>query len=551
MAPSTIGPATITTAGIDGATRLTHQRKAFYANGRHWVFFVYNDAGTRRMAYSSSVAGSSYDAPTNIRTATEGDEFSVSLEVSGATYYVHYGWSDNAGGSAIMYRRGALGSGGVITWSAEQTALAAEVGYEFENITICQDYSGFVYIAYTKRKIDGTETTIYVIQSITSPTWTASPSNPQQITAIHDPSWIPVIVPFGMEVMVIYSGDNGNIYIRVYAGAMWGMQIDSGFDMGSDARRISVSSERFFGASPVNVHMVWQDANEDILHASYDLAWSASHSVYASTENLSPMLAALWYGDDDTVDHPAPTLYCFWTPIAAAPTADWVHYKVSRDAGVTWTDEAGANAVEEWIDETVNDFDNHNIGSVAYRSVPNNTNTKSYLTIVYTNDGPYVRGAGLEFTDPDEELAAEFVVRPFVAVELLGEFVVRQSSPADVGAPDLLAIFNVARYDANLELLAIFDVDQDNANVELLGIFNVRPQGSAELLGALNVQQAGSQELLGVFAVSRSDSEELLAEFVVTQPDSGEVFARFIVSMDAWIVQGVPVETYRALGVIS
>ena len=461
MAPTTLGPATITTLGFDGATRLTFQRKTFYANGRHWVFFAYNDGGTRRMAYSSSVDGTIWTAPTNIRLANEGDEFSVVLEIALPVYYVHYAWSDMTGGSALMYRRGTLNAGGTITWSAEQTAEPADVGWTYANITICLDSSGFVHIGYIKRKNDGTDSTPYVVYSITTPNWTAPPGGAQQLTAVHDPSWVLVVAPFSAAtVLAIYSADNGNIYDRSFLAGMWGAQNDSGLNMGADARRITVVSERFNVPATIDIHVIWQNAGEDLVHATWSLGWSASNVVYASTENLAPMLAIMWYGDEDTIDHIGYSLYCFWTPIAAAPTADWVHYRVSRDAGLTWTDEAGADAVEEWLDETVNEFDNYNIGSVSARAVRNNALAKQFMTIVYTNDGPHVRAAGLEFSDPARDLAAAFVVRPFVAEELLGEFVVRQSSPDDVGAPDLLAIFNVARYDDSQELLAIFDVDQ-------------------------------------------------------------------------------------------
>lgn len=548
MAPSTLGPATITTAGIANSAINTYQRKAFYANGRHWAFFVYTVTGTEYMGYSSSVDGTTWAAPTLVRQALEGAEFTVMMQPSGSTYYVHYAYSDALSGGAIYYRRGTLGAG-TITWSAEQTAKTAEAGYIFQNLTLCLDSSNFVYIGYVKRKTDDTETTPYVIQSTTSPTWTDGPMNPQQITAVHDASWVLVVAPFSAGgILAIYAANNGNIYHREYSGGMWLAQTDSGFDMGADARRISVTWEMFLGAAPVDVHMVWQDQNENILHASYDLAWHGSNTVYTSTENLAPMLASFWYGDEDTVDHVPNTLYCFWTPITAAPTADWIHYKVSRDAGTTWTDEGGANAVEEWIDETISDFPSYYIGSVSVGALHNNAGTKQYITLVYVNDsGPDVRAAGLEFSDPDEDLLGEFIVRPEANQNLLGEFVVRHE---DIGESQVKGLFNVAALNVNL--LAYFEVDPpDNANVELAAAFFASPIVNVELLAEMLVRAASSAELLGEFEVRGAGSAELLGEFFVYQVGSPELLGQFIVSTDAWIAQGVSVAIYQALGIVS
>ncbi len=581
MAPTTVGPVTISALGIEDSVSLPYQRKTFYANGRHWVFFVSGD----QMAFSSSLDGTTWTALTNIRAVEEGAEFSTWLQDDGVTRYVHYAYSDAVGGGALYYRRGLLNADGTITWTAEQIAEPADAGYEYESLGITLDNSGFVYICYVKVEIaDPNNRVPMVTQSIVVPYWVTSAGYPYTLTAVQDASWIVIIIPFGIEVMTIYATDGGNIVYRVLSAAIWGAQTDSGFDIIS-AIRMSATTEYYGGGVPVDAHLVFQDTSEDIIHASYTLAgWSAGHTILAAADPLAPMLSVLWYGNEDGVNfRPSQQLYCFWLPLTADPTANYVTYKVSRDEGVTWTNEAGGAGSTSWLDETggpPEGFPNVQVGSVAYRSSLD-AEGNQHLGVVYTNRGASpenVRFGELEFDEPDEDLACGFVVRQPASANLAGELIIRHNSDGDTEG-QLLAGFEIAVYSANQELGAAFEVGQgsadllgelvvrqgpDNENLpaglyvgvdasgELLGELIVRQLTSQDLAGELIVRQGPvNQELLGALVVRHPDSENLLGEFVIRRSTSRNVAAGFNISHDPWITQGVNVAVYQALGIIT
>lgn len=569
MAPTTVGPITITAAGEENSAQFPYQRKGFYANGRHWAFFVSGD----QMVFSSSLDGVTWTAPTNVRAAVEGGEFSIWLhESSLGVLTVHYAYSDAVGGSAIYYRRGAPNADGTLTWAlAEQIAEPLDPGFEYESIGITTDQlGGNCFICYAKVLIaDPNNRVPMVTSSLVGPSWATNPGYPFMLSAVQDPSWTVIIVPFGVEVMTIYATDNGDILYRVLAAGIWGAETDSGFDISSSMRMSAAAEYMAPLGSPVSVHLVFQDTSEDLIHASYNLGWSAGHTILAASDPLAPMVTVLWWGNEDGANfRPSQQLYCFWLPLTTDPLANYVTYKVSRDAGVTWTNEAGAAGSTSWLDETggpPEGFPNVQVGTAYYRSGLNPDVAQQYIGVLYTNRGSSpenVRFGALEFEDPVQNLAAGFWVSPVYSRELSGEFVVRHDSPSDIGAPDLYAKFEItggseelrgefiSRHPGSEDLPALFFRGADDLE-ELLGELVVRQLTAEELPGEFNVRGADSEDLLGELVIRRSASEELLGEFIVREAGSQELGAGFGVSRDDWISQGLNVTVYQALGIIS
>jgi len=108
---------TINTSPTEFAIGYPTQRKSFHANGRFWAF--YSD-GTN-MVYCTSTDGSTWTAPTAIRPADLGDEFSIWFD---GTYF-HYACAPGGAGTPIYYRKGLPVGDGSITWvtDAEQTVI--------------------------------------------------------------------------------------------------------------------------------------------------------------------------------------------------------------------------------------------------------------------------------------------------------------------------------------------------------------------------------------------------------------------------------------------
>jgi hypothetical protein len=576
MAPTTI-PATNVSIQVAGdAVQRGFQRAGFFALGRHWVFFI-REGVIPVLVFDSSVGDSgvwSGETATGI-ILTDGAEFSLTLqEVSPTVAYAHLVWSDATGANPLWYMRGLLASNGNITPDAPQQVVAADPGWEYENPGITLNASNdLLFAVYTKVNIaDPSLCTPYLTMSITvNGTWTTGAGYPTQLTAVNDAAWVPLVAPYGSEVITVYAFDSGSIYSRLLAGGILGAQVDSGVVVGTDAGKMSLVARRITSGGSFladAAFLAYQGTDWDLYCITYELGWGAAVTIQSigNFRQANPLLSIMNYGDEDTTDHGLATLYCFWTPTTDIPTAEWVTYRVSRDQNTTWTNEAGADAAEEWIDETASGFEVQQSGSVyAFNSEDyDNDDARSYIGIVYvTHTMPStLRHAALGFADPTEDLAAEFYVGQFFAEDLAAAFVVRHSSPEDIGAPDLPAKFSVefgeadllgeaiVRHPASEDLAAKFFRGAD-ADEEFLGKFDIRSSASQDLAAELNVRHPDSEDLLGEFAVRRSDAEELLGVFVVRQSDSEDLLGVFEISRDDWISQGLNVSVYRDLGVVS
>ena len=595
--PTTI-PATDVSVEVSAdSVQRGFQRAGFFALGRFWAFYIREGVIPVLVFDSSVVESGVWSGETAFGVAlTDGAEFSLTLEeINPTTAFVHLAWADATGSNPLNYVRGALGVGGNIAWDAAQVVAVPPLGWEIENPGICLNFglvNPFVFIVYTQVNIaDPTLCTPWFTMSITSNgTWTTGAGFPTQVTAVNDPSWIPMVAPVGTEVIVVYAADSGSIYSRLYSGGMFAPEVDSGHVIGIDAGKMSIAAERIYQGgiwSGDRVHVAYQAPDWDLKCRSYIIAlgWGAAVTIQSigNFRQANPLLSIMKYGDDDTgvADHLTGTLYCFWTPTADIPTAEWVTYKVSRDQNTTWTNEAGANAAEEWIDETGNGFEVQQSGSVyAFSSEDYESDLgRSYIGIFYVTHTmpPTLRHAALGFDDPAVDLACAFVVNHDTSLDLLGEFVVRHNSDGDITPEDLFAKFEVRITDASQDLKGQFVVGQGSADllgefvvqqpgaaqiwgnfflgadgdVDLKGQFDIRSSASQDLPGEFVVIGPGDEELLGVLVVRHPDSEDLKGIFIVRHPDSEELLAVFEISREDWLSKGLNVSVYRDLGVVS
>ena len=115
-----IASSTVGTDSRSSAIRYPYQRKAFYANGRFWVF--YSDGSN--LVYRTSTDGATWSDATTVRaTSYYGYYFSVWFDGT----YVHYVCARGYMGEALFYRRGTANADGTITWSATEQQAAEAV----------------------------------------------------------------------------------------------------------------------------------------------------------------------------------------------------------------------------------------------------------------------------------------------------------------------------------------------------------------------------------------------------------------------------------------
>ncbi|KKM84926.1 hypothetical protein LCGC14_1294200, partial [marine sediment metagenome] len=218
----TIGPVTPFTEVSCDVWSYSFQRRSFYANGRHWIF--YRESGGDGV-WRSSTDGINWSATTIFRAVS----YSVTFAIHFDGTYVHYVYEDGTG-NALYYRRGTPNANGTITWSAvEQTVLAGVGGIRYYWVTIGVDSGGYPWIGYQRRGIVG-ERYPYVIKSSTNDgTWTTEGGFPYQLKNVADNSWI--VIPIALtsnRMYVIYSSD-GETLGKLY-DAGWGGEEDSGAD---------------------------------------------------------------------------------------------------------------------------------------------------------------------------------------------------------------------------------------------------------------------------------------------------------------------------------
>ena len=581
MTPTTIAATNVSVEVSGDSVQRGFQRAAFFVLGRHWVFDI-REGVIPVLVFDSSVGASGvWSGETPLFPLTDGAEFSLTLqETSPTTAFVHLAWADATGANPLNYMRGTLAAAGTIAWDGIQVVVAADIGWEYENIGIClsMGVAPLLHIVYTKVSIaDQNICTPYLTLSVTvNGTWTQGAGYPVQLTAVNNASWTPLVTPYGTEIITVYAFDSGSIYSRLLSGGILAAQVDSGVLVGADAGKMSIVSRRITSGGSFYadaVFLAYQGTDWDLYCMAFEIGggqvaeWGGPVTIHSigNFRQANPLLTIMYYGDEDAgvADHELATLYCFWTPTTDIPTAEWVTYRLSRDQNTTWTNEAGADAAVSWIDETSSGFEVQQSGSVyAFNSEDYVSDlARSYIGIVYVihTMPPTLRHAALGFDDPDEDLACGFFVQFQETTDLLGEFIVRHDSPSDVGAPDLLAGFDVG-LATNEELKGEFVVlnadavdfkggfDAAALNEELPAKFIVRQPANEDLKGGFVAGQ-GSQNLKGGFTVNQV--EDLKAIFVVRHPDSEDLLAGFMIETDEYLSKGLNVSVYRDLGVIS
>jgi len=543
-----IGPSTVETIAEAASTRYPFQRKGFYARGYHFEFYY----ASNKIYWRRSADGITWESATDItpsgETPTEGAEIAVWLDRhEEPAHHPYVIYADHDTDSPIYFRRGTLDDSGNLTWDAVwQTAVALAVGVSYRNLTICvDDTNGYPFIGYTQtiRADPSSDSRPRVTHSQQMDgTWSTFAGFPDIMNATNDESWVCVVVPYnGVYVMAVYVRDSNEFKYDIYnvTEDSWAGEAGAGVVIGADANKFSVTSQRagkVTAQDPRQIHIAFCFTDDNLNHISIDDGGVTGPTlIYNSAIAMGPSISTRIYGGDVNNYR---TLYVFWTPITDAPTADYICYKKSVDAGANWTKEDGSVGVELWIDETGAGLSGVNTASSYFEEQHHTTLPESYIGILYTNKGAspdYVRWAGLEFADPDEDLLCNATIRQGgTPVELLGKAEIR-----NIGSADLLGKFVT---QTKVELLGRVEIKQPSSadllgkfvtqtKVELLGRVEIKQPSSAELLGKADIRQPDSAELLGKFAAQ--DIEDLLGNAEIRNIRSENLYAKFDVGQDS------------------
>jgi hypothetical protein len=133
---------------VDECFSMTQQRKGFYAQGRHWIF--YRRFGGASLVFKTSTDGITWSTLSTVPCTGDllsGDNSSVWLQDP----YVHIaiGLATNFPRKGhLKYIRGLLKPDGTITWGPEQIVVDLEESHYVFYPVICTDASGHPWIGF-------------------------------------------------------------------------------------------------------------------------------------------------------------------------------------------------------------------------------------------------------------------------------------------------------------------------------------------------------------------------------------------------------------------
>ena len=319
-------PAFFTTGKVVGesetkeALSYPFQRKGFFANGLDWVF--YSDG--QDMVFHTSQGGVNWSAPTEVRAATSGEQFSVWFDGT----YVHYAFADGLPGHSVYYRRGVPNADGTITWStsSEQEAVAKNLKMRYLVPCIAVDSDGYPWIGY--RRVDAANNKFPDItkSSSNNGNWTTAKGFPYDLEIWTAAYWVAAPIPLTQgKMLAIFSSHGHYLRAKSWNGTAWSQLATS---TGINHTRYAVTSAYFSAvAKGDEVHIVFL-SGKDIHYTRYDFAYNWFNLILfypgtfipepviqsGLTESSAPVLGLDPAGDLD--------LY-----YAGAPATNHIYYK--------------------------------------------------------------------------------------------------------------------------------------------------------------------------------------------------------------------------------
>jgi hypothetical protein len=189
-------------AGNEGVN-FPYARNTFYAEGRHWAFFVGEDGGVAiRGYYSSSQDGEIWTTATSIGDSCLGEDMACWFDGTN----VHYVRCDSGNDDyPIYYRSGVPNSDGTITWAAAEQEVVAGAGASvyYWGVSIATNSTGCPYIAYTTyNPLASVYNVTVTASSDNAGTWSTDPNLPFTFNnPVADNSTYCAIVPLSDSMM--------------------------------------------------------------------------------------------------------------------------------------------------------------------------------------------------------------------------------------------------------------------------------------------------------------------------------------------------------------
>lgn len=263
------------------------QRKAWYAAGRHWVWYRDQVSYVR---YRTSTDGVTWSGDTTIKTG-------VSLDSDFSTWYDGtYCYYILRVGTTLYFRRGTPQTNGTITWSAaEQTGISTTAAHPF----VSADSGGYPWIGYR----DSVSNCTYVTKSSTNDgTWSTDAGFPYLLTATTSAIWRTSIIPMTSSRMVaVYGYQNDYIHIQAWNGTAWQAAVNttSQFGMTNGFSQAVLGEYAYIGFIKItNYHLMidkYSYASNSIVSETDILTASSNGGVLLVVDGTTGLYC--WYPD--------------------------------------------------------------------------------------------------------------------------------------------------------------------------------------------------------------------------------------------------------------
>ena len=273
------------------AITANYQRKTFYANSYHWIFY---SNGTH-ILYTNSRDGSNWKPAAVVRNGVSSSGISIWYD---GNVSVSYAYASGNPGEPVVFRAG-LVANDEIQWRPEQTASAGKTNHEYYNGFCTTDSLGNPWVSYIDDYDGGHSSYAVKATSKDGTTW----SNPVRIAEpIYMATyWRTSLLPLNNgEVYAIVASQNG-VKGRLWDGNSWqeeetitttGLQQDFGYSAISDTG---------------DVHLVLlENQTYNILYFNRTPEQGCSSPVTVQENQDASSLPIL------TEDKSTRNLYCFW-----------------------------------------------------------------------------------------------------------------------------------------------------------------------------------------------------------------------------------------------
>lgn len=287
----------------NSVTTLSCQRKPFYANGRHWVFYA---ESTAKIVCKSSTDGINWALVPNGNISISGGGYTFSIYFDET--YLHYAYSSGQPNQPLKYRRGIPNADGTFTWSAdEQTAVAAASYTSYKYPTISANSTRHPFIAYQYEYYKSGPMPIQIYKTMVTASsrndgvWSTASGFPYALESQY--GYQPVIICLtGGKMYAVYGGAFSILKGRLWTpGIGWNQTEENVTSSPVYGNYFSVTNESD------NVHVTFLTTNQhNITHVkrTSGSGWSSETTVHA---NASATLGAPVLSIHNT------TLYCFWS----------------------------------------------------------------------------------------------------------------------------------------------------------------------------------------------------------------------------------------------